>query len=859
MRFSITRAVLIAGAAALALAISEGSGEEPQRQEGGRATLSDIGTIAPTPSQPKLSPKLAALHQADAAMGQRGTRATKQTARYLPSTVRGSIEARLVRLDDSGDVQVYVERTAASDGELRASGLRIERVSDDGATVQGRVRVADLQAVASTPGVSVVREPDYAVRNAGPALTEGDAILSAATLRTTYGVDGTGVRVGVISDGLEGLLDAQASGDVPASVDFETCDMIGEAPPGEPEDPTDADAGAEGTAMLEIVHDLAPGAELWFGYFGFNVSSGTSLDFMAAVDCLAENTDVVVDDISFLNAGAYDGTSAISQNAAAELADASNPIRGYYNAVGNEAERHYAGTFVDTLFTLTDSAAVWAIHEWAGTSTTTDGGNGFQCGGDPADGYCGDTFIVEPDGFVVAWMQWDETWGAASSDYAVFFLVEGTGKIFKGDTLQSGTQNPRETLGWFNDTGETQFLDVIIGQRSGVPRTFDMFFSCGGCQPIDGLIHNFNTISGSVPNNSDAGGGVVSLGAVNADEPDNDLIAPYSSRGPTNDGRTKPDITAIDGVTVTGSGGFPNPFFGTSAAAPHAAGIAALILSCNASLLASTPGTPATERATLRDALTSTAVDLGVGGGDNTYGSGRITASVAAAAAGCTTDGDADGVLNSIDNCPTVANGPQTNTDAAAIATPGFPDDTTIAMSDRLGDACDADDDNDGIADSSEAAGCNASGALDPANADSDGDRIRDGAECVLGSNPGSALSKPGQQPDDTDHDGLPDALEAQLGSNANSPDSDGDGMLDGVEYGRYSTSPATTNSDGDGCPDDTEIVSVDSNTTVNVIDLLVVAQNAGTTALVPDIDKNGNVNVIDLLAVAQNVTSTGC
>src|SRR5207245_2882448 len=73
-------------------------------------------------------------------------------------------------------------------------------------------------------------------------------------------------------------------------------------------------------------------------------------------------------------------------------------------------------------------------------------------------------------------------------------------------------------------------------------------------------------------------------GAINQADPGNDNIEAFSSRGPTLDNRTKPDITAIDGVSVTGDGGFPSTFFGTSATSPHVGAIAALLLTCNPTL-----------------------------------------------------------------------------------------------------------------------------------------------------------------------------------------------------------------------------------------------------------------------------------
>ena len=116
----------------------------------------------------------------------------------------------------------------------------------------------------------------------------------------------------------------------------------------------------------------------------------------------------------------------------------------------------------------------------------------------------------------------------------------------------------------------------------------------------------------------------MATGAIDASDPGHDTIEPFSSRGPveiffpTRETRQKPDVAAIDGVSVTGAGGFPSPFFGTSAAAPHVAGIAALLKQLCSSQ----------ER--IGNALKSSAVDLGVPGQDNIYGAGLIDASAAA-------------------------------------------------------------------------------------------------------------------------------------------------------------------------------------------------------------------------------------
>jgi subtilisin family serine protease len=150
-------------------------------------------------------------------------------------------------------------------------------------------------------------------------------------------------------------------------------------------------------------------------------------------------------------------------------------------------------------------------------------------------------------------------------------------------------------------------------------------FVFGGASCSNGSKFNFNTTASSVPAQSDSGGGVLSVGAISASDTGINTIETYSSRGPTNNGALKPDVTAIDGVSITGSGGFSNPFFGTSAAAPHVAGLAALILDIEPSLLAGESGDdPTADRLALRAAIQNTAIDLGDSGVDQTFGWGRV-------------------------------------------------------------------------------------------------------------------------------------------------------------------------------------------------------------------------------------------
>ncbi|HXK34884.1 MAG TPA: PQQ-dependent sugar dehydrogenase [Dehalococcoidia bacterium] len=226
-------------------------------------------------------------------------------------------------------------------------------------------------------------------------------------------------------------------------------------------------------------------------------------------------------------------------------------------------------------------------------------------------------------------------------------------------------------------------------------------------------------------------------------------------------------------------------------------------------------------------------------------------------------DTDADTIPDGADNCLSIANPGQENADANFFdQTPPLAlDDATWINSDDLGDACDSDDDNDGIADATETAGApcaSAAGPTDPLRLDGDGDRFTDGAECALATDPASAASPPpAMPPGDTDGDGLPDAFEGNIGTSPADPDTDNDGLRDGVEYRHYGSSPLSVDTDGDACPDLKEAASIDSNMTVGASDLGLIASAFGNYGPLvdageewrwnADVDKNGAVGASDL------------
>src|SRR5438128_2689264 len=183
-----------------------------------------------------------------------------------------------------GRVRVYV-RLAALDEDalarLGAAGVEVEMVDRAGCRAQAVVDARQLRDLAALPSVLAIRPAERGRLRTGSVTSEGDAAARADLVR---GYDGSGTVVGVISDGIDHAAVAQATGDLPAV-------MV----------PADArcrpGSGDEGTALLEIVHDLAPGAQLLFSE---GLTSG--LVFIDSVNCLAAaGADVIADDLVFFD------------------------------------------------------------------------------------------------------------------------------------------------------------------------------------------------------------------------------------------------------------------------------------------------------------------------------------------------------------------------------------------------------------------------------------------------------------------------------------------------------------------------------------------------------------------------------
>jgi hypothetical protein len=631
----------------------------------------------------KLSTVLAALSQSvtqTTSTAQRAGGAQPLSLDSASKPVKDAMQGGWLRLNASQEVQVYILMTEVTDatvGQLTSAGATIEIRDAVRRRVQARVPVAQLQAVAQLGVVNAIRLPTYARRRTGAVTSEGDTILYADNVRSQLTLDGTGVRVGVVSDGLKGVFATGCtscagstsgpitSGDLPSATGVRnasgvltssTGGILGQSfqangdleglPPASPVC-GDPGAGAEGTALLEIVHDLAPGAKLSFA------NGDTDLAFAQAVSFLAASNDVVLDDIGFYGEP-YDGTSYVSSNTAAALNNPAYPVRAYFTSVGNDADEHYDGAYTDSGVdgtTISGIGSAGHLHLFQRTTDTTDV---LGLGPRPYN-----VIQLPQNGEVAIFLTWDDAFGASSNNYDLYLVQQSTGRVVASSTdVQSGKQDPSEFIDYVNPGGQDYFRIVVQNVRDAArPANLNLFSFQPQCAVSGPTVlappahdrHNFNTASRSVSAESDAGGSPVSVVAVGAicsasagaasvfssSAPDESCLDTshatpefFSSRGPTVDGRVKPDIAGIDGVSVTGAGGFSTPFFGTSAAAPHLGAIAALLLQgapCLMNRAASTID-PATARGKVRNMLLGHAIGLGGPVPDNNVGAGRIDA-----------------------------------------------------------------------------------------------------------------------------------------------------------------------------------------------------------------------------------------
>jgi len=538
-----------------------------------------------------------------------GAEVTETSARYGHLGVRATLDS-IEAIADIPDVVSVVPEFGYTTSRGPAALL---------STVTGTSPRSRENPRPSHPARAAAME-EVLLASTGSVVSEGDITHRAADARATFGISGAGVRIGVLSDGVRTLADSQARGEIGLVT------IIGPAAPCPAPQSCD-----EGTAMLEIVADLAPGAQLFFA----SAEGGTATFAQRIHDLRAAGCDIIVDDVFYFVESAFeDGQTTLSDTNGGIIAQAVKDVAAsgalYFSSAGNSG-RLNAGTSGTWEGDFLDGGPAPAPLTGAGEV------HNFGTAGSPQ---LFDTIATSGD--TINTLTWAEPLGGAASDYDLFLLDStGTQVLAASTNLQDGTQDPLEIIAGGSDG------DRLVVVRSSGQSRFLHLDTHGGALSIatSGAIHGHAATSaantfgvGATP----ACAGFGSSGPCSGPFTAADKVETFSSDGPRRifftetgaaitpgnfssaGGRVlqKPDLTAADGVS-TSVAGF-SPFYGTSAAAPHAAAIAALVKSRDMAETA----------AAVSNALISTAIDIETPGWDPDSGFGIVMAFQAAQAAG---------------------------------------------------------------------------------------------------------------------------------------------------------------------------------------------------------------------------------
>ena len=458
-------------------------------------------------------------------------------------------------------VTIYIEpeQVAAVRQFLEDNDVFIRNVGED--WIEAHVPPALLPIASERPGV---RRVDTVIppepQSLGSVVSQG-VELHQADAWHRQGFRGQGVKVGVIDTGYQGFSQMQG-GELPRNVTAR-CYFAGAMAPSSrladcEQAPCEEIVCNHGTAVAETLVDVAPEVEL---YIANPISAG---DLGDAADWMAEQGVQVVNmSLGWLADGPGDGTSPSDVSPLKTIDAAVSSGIVWVNAGGNSAKNVWYGTFSDP-----DGDRV---HNF----TPQDVGNTFFLPYDPDS---------PRRSSVTAFMRWDDSWGGADCDldlHLVRFIPgpDNDALIVSDDTIQDGGVDD-VPFAWLGITatgigGEGLYYLVITKETCADDPAW-IQLAAWAADDLEHYSLGHHTGNPSESRNP----GMLAVGATHYW--DTDRIASYSSRGPTIDGRTKPEITAIACGSSTAYSqrlfdGRPCWFAGTSQAAPHVAGLAALV------------------------------------------------------------------------------------------------------------------------------------------------------------------------------------------------------------------------------------------------------------------------------------------